>query len=56
MIRVCLGYHRSGSSWTSRLIGDACSRLGLRFEVLHDASDIEDLGAWARARRVQVLS
>jgi hypothetical protein len=55
MLRVYFGYHRSGSSWTTRLVEDACDRMKLRCAVLHDGADVDDLGAWVKERRVQVL-
>lgn len=51
-LRVCFSYHRSGSSWLTRLLQQACDELGLRFGVLHDASTVDDLGAWARGLHV----
>lgn len=56
MLRVYFGYHRSGSSWISRLLDQACLTLRLHFDVLHDASDVPHLGTWVAERRTQVLA
>ncbi len=56
MLRVYFGYHRSGSSWIARLLDQACVELRLHFDVLHDASDVDDLGAWVADRHTQVLA
>ena len=56
MLRVYFGYHRSGSSWISRLLEQASLELRLHFDVLHDASNVPDLGRWVAERRCQVLA
>jgi hypothetical protein len=55
-LRVCFGYHRSGSTWTTRMLQQACDELGLRFGVLHDGAPVEDLGRWVKERRLHVLA